>query len=120
MSGDTHRSARQPPRQERGQNEFARRNFFDVWLPELAPSAELLAWAHAAPLTDHRWKQYVRRYRREMNRPEGKHLIEALAALSRHTNFAVGCYCDNPARCHRSLLATLLKANGADVVQHGT
>lgn len=108
-------TVRRPPRGVAKQD-FARRDYYDVWLPILAPSPELLSFAHAAPWTDSRWKQYARRYQREMNRPEAMHLIETLAALSKQAHFAVGCYCEDATRCHRSLLSNLLKARGALVV----
>lgn len=96
--------------------EYAERNFFDLWLPELAPSRGLVKWAFSAPLTDARWAAYARRYRREMNRPEVRRLLAVLAALGARTNLSVGCYCENPERCHRSLLAELLREHGAKVV----
>lgn len=109
-------TVRRPPRGV-PKTDFARRDYFDVWLPELAPSTELFSWARDAPFTDQRWKQYAGRYQREMSRPESRHLIEALAALSHHANFAIGCYCEDANRCHRSLLAKLLKASGADLIE---
>jgi uncharacterized protein YeaO (DUF488 family) len=108
-------TVRRPPRGV-AKEDFARRDYYDVWLPILAPSAELLSFAHAAPWTDSRWKRYARRYEREMNRPEARQLIETLAALSQQAHFAVGCYCEDATRCHRSLLSSLLKTRGALVV----
>ena len=96
-------------------SEFARRDFYDVWVPDLAPSPALFSWIKAQPITDARWRTYARRYRSEMKRPEARRLIELLAALSRHANFSVGCYCENEARCHRSLLKELLVEAGATV-----
>jgi uncharacterized protein YeaO (DUF488 family) len=95
--------------------EYAKRNFFDVWLPELAPSRELVAYAQAQSWTDTRWAAYTKRYLREMERPEAKRVIALLGALGRHTNFSIGCYCENPWRCHRSLLGGLMRAHGANV-----
>lgn len=108
-------TVRRPPRGV-AKPEIGRRDFYDVWLPELAPSEQLLSWARSEPLTETRWKQFVRRYQREMNRPESRHLLATLAALSHHTNFAVGCYCQDANRCHRTLLAKLLEASGGEVV----
>jgi uncharacterized protein YeaO (DUF488 family) len=105
-------TVRRPPRGVR-KSDFARRDYFDVWLPELAPSAEVVSWALSVPWTDARWKRYVRRYRREMSAPPAKRLISLLAALSRDSNFSVGCYCENAQRCHRSLLSDLLADAGA-------
>jgi len=95
--------------------EYARRNFFDVWLPEVAPSRELVAYAQAKPWTDARWAAYATRYLREMQRPEAQRVIALLAALGKQTNFSIGCYCENPYRCHRSLLGELLRERGAKV-----
>jgi uncharacterized protein YeaO (DUF488 family) len=92
---------------------YARLDYYDVWLPELAPSAELFAWMRAEPITDARWAQYARRYRREMGAPPARNVIAALARLSRDADFSVGCYCEDESRCHRSLLAELLRDAGA-------
>jgi uncharacterized protein YeaO (DUF488 family) len=105
-------TVRRPPRGVR-KEDFARRDFFDVWLPELAPSAQVVSWALAEPWTPARWKTYVRRYRAEMRAPAPQHLIALLAALSHGTSFSVGCYCEDATLCHRSLLAELLTAAGA-------
>jgi uncharacterized protein YeaO (DUF488 family) len=102
------------PRGVRKQD-YAQKNFFDVWLPEVAPSRELVAYAQAQPWTDARWAAYVKRYLREMARPEARRVIAALGAFGKQTNFSIGCYCENPWRCHRSLLGELLRAHGASV-----
>ncbi len=107
-------TVRRPPRGV-PRHEIARRDFYDAWLPELAPSAELLSWVTNDPMTDARWRQFSRRYRAEMRRPEAQHLLGALAALSRRASFSVGCYCADETRCHRSLLRELLIDAGADV-----
>ena len=95
--------------------DYAKLNYFDVWLPEVSPSRGLVADARAMPWTDARWASYARRYVREMRRPEVMRLIALLAALSKHANFSIGCYCENPARCHRSLLGKLLREHGGRV-----
>jgi uncharacterized protein YeaO (DUF488 family) len=105
-------TVRRPPRGVR-KEDFAARDFFDVWLPELAPSPTLFAAARAAPWTDTRWNRYVRQYHKEMRDPRARHLIELLAAMSKQTNFSVGCYCEDATRCHRSLLRELLVEAGA-------
>ena len=102
------------PRGVRKQD-YARKNFFDVWLPEVAPSRELVAYAQAQPWSDARWGAYTKRYFREMARPEAQRVIALLGALGKQTNFSIGCYCENPWRCHRSLLGELLRAYGAKV-----
>lgn len=105
-------TVRRPPRGVRKQD-WSRRDYFDVWLPELAPSEDLRAWALAEPLTPHRWESYTRRYLAQMRRPQAGRLITLLALLSLQTNFAVGCYCEDESRCHRSLLRILLANQGA-------
>ena len=107
-------TVRRPPRGV-PKAEFAARNFYDVWLPELAPTAPLVSWALSTPWTPERWRHYEKRYRAEMRKPAAQHLIATLAALSRTADFSVGCYCEDPAHCHRSLLASLLADAGADV-----
>lgn len=107
-------TVRRPPRAV-PKAEFARRDFFDVWLPELAPSAELVSWALSDPWTDTRWRRYARRYRAEMRAAPAQRLIALLAALSAQTDFAVGCYCADGSRCHRALLRELLQEAGASL-----
>ena len=107
-------TVRRPPRGVRKQD-FARRDYFDVWLPELAPSEPLRAWALSQPFTPQRFAAYARRYRGEMSRPTPQRLIGLLAALSVSTNFSVGGYCEDGSHCHRSLLAALLSDAGAEV-----
>lgn len=108
-------TVRRPPRRV-PKSDFAKRDFYDVWLPELAPTAPLVSWALSEPWTPQRWKQFARRYLAEMRRPEARHLIETLAALSHQTNFSIGCYCEDGSRCHRSLLEALLIDTGAEVL----
>jgi len=105
-------TARRPPRGVR-KSDYARRNFYDVWLPELAPSQKWVSWALAQPWTDARWRKYARNYRREMREPRAERLIELLAALSHSTSLSIGCYCEDERRCHRSLLRQLLAEKGA-------
>ena len=108
-------TVRRPPRGVR-KTDFARLDFFDVWLPELAPSAPLVAYAFAFPWTEKRWNTYAKRYRKEMTRPPAERLLTVLAALSKQADFAVGCYCEDETRCHRSLLREILSEHGADVI----
>ncbi len=104
-------TVRRPPRGV-PKAEFASRDFYDVWLPLLSPSDGLVKEAlHAED--DRAWAAFVRKYRAEMKKPDASHLIDLLAALSRHTDFAVGCYCEDEARCHRSVLRALLADRGA-------
>ena len=108
-------TVRRPPRGVK-KTEYSKLNFFDVWLPELAPSAGLFSWARSEPWTASRWQQWAKRYRREMEEPRARHLIETLAALSQASNFSVGCYCDDERRCHRGVLRELLKNAGASLI----
>ncbi|HQR44547.1 MAG TPA: DUF488 family protein [Thermoanaerobaculia bacterium] len=104
-------TVRRPPRGV-PKAEFARRDFYDVWLPDLAPSEELVKVAQAAG-DETAWRTFARRYRAEMSRPGPSRLLDLLAALSKETDFAVGCYCADEARCHRSVLRELLAERGA-------
>lgn len=106
-------TVRRPPRGV-PKSEHASRDFYDVWLPELAPSEDLVKSALQAE-TSAEWKTFVRRYRSELARPEKKHLLDLLAALSRTTSLSVGCYCEDASRCHRSVLRELLIEHGADI-----
>jgi len=98
---------RRPPRGVR-KSDYARRGFYDLWLPELSPSEKWVSWALSEPWTEARWRKYARNYHREMRDPRAQRLIDLLAALSKQANIAIGCYCEREERCHRSLLAELL------------
>lgn len=106
-------TVRKPPRGV-PKAEFASRDFYDVWFPNLAPSLELMKQAHAAQ-TPAQWQAFLRKYRAEMKRPDAAHALQLLAALSRDTDFSVGCYCEDEAHCHRSELRKLLAEAGANV-----
>src|SRR4051794_3417410 len=109
-------TVRRPPRGVK-KSDYAKLDFFDVWLPELAPSAKLVKWYFEQPeMTPAKWASYSRSYPREMNEPAARRLIETLATLSHGANFSVGCYCENFERCHRSVLKELLTAAGARIV----
>jgi uncharacterized protein YeaO (DUF488 family) len=108
-------TVRRPPRGV-PKAEFASRDFYDVWMPILAPSEGLVALAQNAA-DDKSWAAFTRKYRAEMKAPEPSRLLDLLAALSQQSNFAVGCYCDDEARCHRSVLRQLLVERGARVRQ---
>jgi uncharacterized protein YeaO (DUF488 family) len=105
-------TVRRPPRGVRKQD-YASRDYYDVWLPELAPSAELVSFATSKPFTASRWNTFARRYRREMREPVAQRLLTLLAGLSSQTHLSVGCYCADESRCHRSLLRELLRGAGA-------
>jgi len=104
-------TVRRPPRGV-PKAEFASRDFYDVWMPEAAPSEELVKQAQAAE-SDRDWVAFKKKYRSEMGTPEKARLLDLLAALSHRTDLAVGCYCEDEARCHRSVLRELLTERGA-------
>lgn len=106
-------TVRRPPRgvpKER----FAADDWYDVWFPNLAPSADAVKQGLAAA-SDSEWKAFTRTYRAEMAKPENARVLDVLAALSHQTDFAVGCYCDDESRCHRSILRALLTERGASI-----
>ena len=106
-------TVRRPPRGV-PKSEFASQNWYDVWFPNLAPSVETMKLGQEAQ-TPAQWAAFTKKYRNEMATPETARTIELLAALSRQTNFSVGCYCENEAHCHRSVLRELLVEKGATV-----
>lgn len=108
-------TVRRPPRGV-PKHEFASRNFYDVWLPNLAPSEALLKRALQADSAQ-AWRSFVRSFRSEMKRPEAGRVLDLLAALSHGADFSVGCYCVDEARCHRSILRALLEERGAEVLK---
>lgn len=106
-------TVRRPPRGVK-KSDYAKLDYYDAWLPELAPSAALVRSAvGAAGVTPAQWAKFAKSYRREMNAPERARLLDVLARLSRNADFAVGCYCENEKRCHRSVLKALLAEHGA-------
>jgi uncharacterized protein YeaO (DUF488 family) len=107
-------TVRRPPRGVR-KTDYAKRDFFDVWLPNLSPSQPLVSAALASDSAS-AWNAFARRFRAEMKKPEASHLLDTLALLSHSADFSVGCYCDDESRCHRSLLRELLVARGAYIV----
>jgi uncharacterized protein YeaO (DUF488 family) len=106
-------TVRRPPRGV-PKEEFASRDYYDTWLPNLAPSAELMAQGRAAQ-SDQEWAAFKRKYQAEMNRPDASRVLDLLAALSHQTSLAVGCYCDDEQRCHRSVLRALLAQRDAEI-----
>jgi uncharacterized protein YeaO (DUF488 family) len=104
-------TVRRPPRGV-PKTEFASQNWYDVWLPNLAPSVETMKLGQQAT-TAAQWAAFTKKYRSEMASPENSHVLELLATLSRHSDFSVGCYCELEAQCHRSILRELLADKGA-------
>ena len=105
-------TVRRPPRGV-SKSELASRDFYDVWVPGVAPSEQLLKQGKLSRDNEARWKAFARRYRSEMKRPEAARLLDLLAALSHTADLSVGCYCEDENRCHRSLLRQLLEERGA-------
>ncbi len=106
-------TVRRPPRGV-PKSEFSTGNWYDVWLPDLAPGADTEKLGQQAA-TEREWNAFVKKYRAEMATPQNSRTLDLLAALSHQTDFAVGCYCADESRCHRSILRELLKEHGADV-----
>jgi uncharacterized protein YeaO (DUF488 family) len=106
-------TVRRPPRGV-PKDEHASRDFYDTWLPELAPSSALMKLGKAVEI-DEDWDKFAKKYRAEMSTPEKRHLLDLLATLSHSTDLSVGCYCAEESRCHRSLLRDLLDERGADI-----
>ena len=104
-------TVRRPPRGVK-KNEYASQNWYDVWLPNIAPTTELMKLGQAAE-SDKEWSIFVKKYRKEMSNPEKSRILDLLAILSHTANFSVGCYCKNETRCHRSILRELLAEKGA-------
>ena len=106
-------TVRRPPRGV-PKTEYAARNWYDVWFPSLAPSPETVKLGMSAT-TEKDWQAFRKRYRSEMNQPDAAHALDLLAALSHSADFSVGCYCEDEAHCHRSVLRALLEERGAKV-----
>lgn len=107
-------TVRRPPRGV-PKAEFASRDFYDTWLPQLSPTPELVQQAMSAR-GEREWQAFRRKFRQELNQPEASRLLDLLAAMSKQTNFALGCYCEEEGRCHRSVLRELLAERGAAIV----
>jgi uncharacterized protein YeaO (DUF488 family) len=107
-------TVRRPPRGVL-KRDYAVRDYYDVWLPMLAPSANTLKLAKAA-VTERDWARFMKKYRAEMATPANKAMLDLLAALSHQINFSVGCYCQDESHCHRSMLRRLLQERGAQVL----
>src|SRR5688572_22200177 len=108
-------TVRRPPRGV-PKEKFAKQDWYDVWFPNLAPSLQTMKLGLSAE-TPAQWNAFVRKYRAEMAKPESVHAIALLAAMSQKTNLSVGCYCEDEAHCHRSVLRELLEKQGAKIVQ---
>ena len=107
-------TVRRPPRGV-PKSEFASKNWYDVWFPNLAPSVAAMKLGHAAA-TQAQWATFARKYRAEMATPDNSRTLDVLAALSHEAHFSVGCYCEDEAHCHRSVLRALLVEKGARLI----
>ncbi len=107
-------TVRRPPRGMR-KEDYASKNIYDVWFPNLSPSEELLKEVATSPRDEKSWRAFRRRFLAEMKSPEIRRDLDVLASLSHQTSFSIGCYCEDESRCHRSILRELLEANGAKV-----
>jgi uncharacterized protein YeaO (DUF488 family) len=107
-------TVRRPPRGV-PKSEFAKQNWYDVWFPNLAPSVETMKLGQQAQ-TPAQWAAFIKKYRAEMAVPDASRALDVLAALSHHGQFSVGCYCEDEAQCHRSVLRALLRERGAEIV----
>ena len=107
-------TVRKPPRGV-PKSEFAKRDYYDVWYPTLAPSLQVMQLGLRGKDDERAWRAFVRKYQAEMKRPDASKALDLLAALSHHTSFAVGCYCEDERRCHRSILRELLQERGAAI-----
>lgn len=106
-------TVRRPPRGLK-KEEYTSKDIYDVWFPNLSPSEALLK--EASPLNGEKsWKVFKRKFTAEMKLPEARRVLDVFAALSHQTNFAIGCYCEDESRCHRSILRELLEQRGADI-----
>ena len=108
-------TVRRPPRGV-PKSEFAQRDFYDTWLPNLAPSAPLMAQAQAAR-DEKAWAAFKRKFHSEMKEPDAGRVLDLLAALSHQTSFSLGCYCEDENHCHRSVLRELLVQRGAAIAK---
>jgi uncharacterized protein YeaO (DUF488 family) len=108
-------TVRRPPRGVK-KTDYARLDYYDAWLPELAPSEPLRLWITSRPITASRWATFTKRYRAEMRAATAERLIALLAALSASADFSVGCYCEDESHCHRSILRGLLEEAGGTVL----
>lgn len=106
-------TVRRPPRGV-PKNEYASQNWYDVWLPNVAPTPELMKMGKAVE-SEKAWTAFARKYRAEMANPEKSRILDLLAAMSHHADMSIGCYCENEQRCHRSILQKLLAERGAKI-----
>jgi uncharacterized protein YeaO (DUF488 family) len=105
-------TVRRPPRGV-PKADFARLDYYDVWLPQLSPSAQLVSWIKNSHGTASTWKRFEQKFLRELSAPDTQRLLDLMVAFSKGTDFSIGCYCEDESKCHRSILKKVLKARGA-------
>jgi uncharacterized protein YeaO (DUF488 family) len=105
-------TVRRPPRGVL-KEDFGKLNYYDVWLPQLSPSAELVSWIKKSPDSTSNWKQFKQRFMRELSTPDNQRLLDLMAAFSKRVNFSIGCYCEDENKCHRAILKKVLIERGA-------
>ncbi len=105
-------TVRRPPRGV-PKSEYASRDYYDVWLPQLAPSSELVSWIRNQPDIAESWSRFAKKFRKELSTPDNQRLLDLLAAFSKSANFSVGCFCEDENICHRSILREVLASRGA-------
>jgi uncharacterized protein YeaO (DUF488 family) len=107
-------TVRRPPRGV-PKSDYAKRDFYDVWLPNLSPSPEVMKQGQSSQ-DEASWSLFKKKFRAEMNGPDASKILDLLAALSHQTNMSLGCYCEDESRCHRSVLREMLKERGASLL----
>jgi uncharacterized protein YeaO (DUF488 family) len=107
-------TVRRPPRGV-PKSDYAKRDFYDVWLPNLSPSPELMKQGQSSQ-DEASWSAFKKKFRAEMNVPDASKILDLLAALSHQTNMSLGCYCEDESKCHRSVLREMLKERGASLL----
>ena len=107
-------TVRRPPRGVR-KADFAKLDYYDLWLPQLSPSAELVGWIMKSPGSASYWKKFEQRFMRELATPDNQRLLDLMAVFSKRMDFSIGCYCEDESKCHRSVLKKVLKDRGATI-----
>ena len=105
-------TVRRPPRGI-PKADFAKLDYYDVWLPQLSPSADLVSWIKKSKDSASNWKQFERRFMHELSTPDNQRLLDLMTAFSKRVNFSIGCYCEDENKCHRLILKKVLTERGA-------
>jgi uncharacterized protein YeaO (DUF488 family) len=105
-------TVRRPPRGV-AKADFAKLDYYDVWLPQLSPSAKLVSWIKDSQGSASEWKRFEQKFLRELSALDTQRLIDVLVAFSKRVDFSIGCYCEDESKCHRSILRKVFKDRGA-------